>query len=106
MSWREFLIAYSIGGVLCLAAIKIRYSISFLRLLRVIGATAALSFFVDYPAESRGIWRFRAPLARLLEVPIENLIFMAASPSYIILIYLWLQERLRLHDEQSRNRET
>lgn len=92
MTWHSFLVVWVSGAALL--ALSRQFSGRRLRLLRVCVATLALSFFIDYPAEDRSIWTFMdESRVYVIEVPFENMLFMAASLPYTLAIYLSIQSR-------------
>ena len=96
MTWHLFLVGYVAIGAALLAWPIAPMREQRRRVFRVILASFALSFFIDYPGERRPLWRFHEPsLFSILDVPVENMIFIAASVPYILTLYLGAQSLLR-----------
>ena len=104
MTWRTFLVIHFMTSFLFVFLSKELLRGKRLRLLRVVAAAFALSFFIDYPAEDREIWFFPSPsTSTLIKVPIENMVFIASCVPYIIVFYLLFQNLVRSRAERSRN---
>ncbi len=96
MTWHMFLAGYVAIAVTLLVIPIAPLRLHRLRAIRAMLASFAISFFIDYPGEHRPLWRFHEPSVFLvLDVPIENMIFIAASVPYILTLYLGAQSLLR-----------
>lgn len=101
ISWHQFLILYMLETVCTLFLARRWLKNCWKKLARVNACTAALSFFVDYPAETSQIWVFgERSRCMLMNVPLENLLFMALSANNAILLYLLFQHLARLRISQ------
>ncbi len=104
MTWHQYLFAQCIATLLLLYFYREMFTGKLWRLLRLTGGAAALSFFVDYPAEDRTIWTFEfQPLAFLMEVPIENILLICSSIPFILIIHLRWKQRRDRKLERSKN---
>jgi len=89
MKWHAFLVIYAAIGAALLTFPVPPIRANRGRVYRIMCASFAISFFIDYPGEHRPLWRFTEPsLFPILDVPIENMIFIAASVPYILTLYL------------------
>jgi hypothetical protein len=101
MTWHRFLIPYTVASILLVAIPSLPLRSRWRQTLRVMLVAFAISFFIDYPGERRPLWRFDEPsLFPLLDVPLENMIFLAASVPYILTLYLGAQTLFRHRNEQ------
>jgi hypothetical protein len=102
MTWHTFLVGYVAVGAALLAIPIAPLRKHRLRVFRVMLASFAISFFIDYPGEHRPLWRFHEPsVFTVLDVPIENMIFIAASVPYILTLYLGAQSLLQRRGARS-----
>jgi hypothetical protein len=95
MTWHVFLVIQSVVAVAIVSAPIRELRGRRLRILRICAAAFTLSFFVDAPFECDGVWTIEGgPHHRLLMVPIENMLLIAASVPFAILLHV-LFGRLR-----------
>lgn len=96
MSWPSFVVGYALCAAFTVLIHRALFRGRWGRLGRCILAALSLAFFVDYSGEDRSLWRFTQPSPfRVLDVPLENLLFVVASVPFIILIHSWAKVRFR-----------
>jgi hypothetical protein len=101
MTWHAFLIVYTVVSLVLVVSPSAPLRSRWRSALRVVLAAFAISFFIDYPGARRPLWRFNEPsLFPLLDVPLENMIFLGASVPYILTLYLGAQILLRRRNER------
>lgn len=94
MNWPSFVAIYAVFAALIVSFFRRTFRGRWRRLGRSILAAVSLAFFVDYAGEDRTLWHFSELSSyRILEVPIENLLFIVASVPLIILIHSWAKAR-------------
>lgn len=94
MNWPMFVAIYTVLAALMVLLFRRTFRGRWWRLGRSMLAAVSLAFFVDYAGEDRTLWHFTELSSyRILEVPIENLLFIAASVPLIILIHSWAKAR-------------
>ena len=96
MTWHGFLVLQSVAAIATFAAPITEFKGKRLRMLRICAAACALAFFVDAPFECHGVWTIEGgPHARLIIVPLENMLVISASVPFAILLHVFAR-RYRL----------
>jgi len=88
MTWTNFLHGYAIVTVLLAVFAHRKMGLNPRKVLRVASFTTAVFFLGDYIAEDRRLWVFSSPSSQtLLDVPVENIVFSAATTVVILVIH-------------------
>jgi len=112
MEWSEFLLAYTATSIAAFLLSRRAFCGELLRLGRVLIFVISVFFIANYIAEDRGFWHFQKTMGlKILEIPIENIVFTGATALLIILLYrgselLFLQCRGRKKKARPANATT
>lgn len=94
MTWPSFVVVYTILAALAVLVCRRTFGGRWWRLARCMLGAVSLAFFVDYTGEDRSFWDFtKLSSYSILDVPVENLLFIVASAPLIILIHSWAKAR-------------
>lgn len=94
MTWPEFLLAYVLASSACAFWNRALYRGRWPRVVQTCLLLTTVCFLLDYPAETRELWRFPNTTGILLyETPIENHIFNGTCFFNLLTVYLALKTR-------------
>jgi len=94
MTWPEFLAVYVLVSAMAAVVNRKLYRGRMLRVAQACLLLTSVCFLLDYPAETRQLWRFPNTTGiRLYETPIENHIFNFTCFFNLLSVYLSLKSR-------------
>lgn len=103
MTWPEFLTGFVAATVVVLWAVRKLFHGMWTRVGQTVLFIVAICFALDYPAETRSMWSFsRVSGIRLLDMPIENPIFIATCVVDILIVYRSLSVYLPATKDEAR----
>lgn len=94
MTWPEFLAAYVLVSVAIACVNRSLYRGRWSRVVQTCVLLTTVCFLLDYPAETRELWRFPNTTGiRLYDTPIETHIFNGTCFFNLLSVYLSLKNR-------------
>jgi hypothetical protein len=94
MTWPEFLTLYVLASAAVALVNRKLYRARVFRVAQTCLLLTSVCFLLDYPAETRQLWRFPNTTGiRLYETPVENHIFNFTCFFNLLSVYLSLKNR-------------